>query len=259
MLDHRKAEQAPSLLAYVLRECRDRAGLSRAQVAIRGNISASSIEKWELQGSIPTPDSLAGWFIAVDPPEIYRDRILSLTLQKMFPKELGQRGPFPAQIDEDDLRHLDAFPHPACYHHTTVFDIAAANDAFYQRFQGLKQIEAFVDGPPNLLVWQMCHRAARVQIGSWYDRTHVMLTRFRIEGPGSVPAERIEEITAACRQAPEFEAMWRSDPTPELFDDPTLTLLGDDDSTWENYTMRTYLCGGHGDSLSLLAVVPTGT
>ncbi|WP_280422236.1 helix-turn-helix domain-containing protein [Nocardia carnea] len=256
MLDHRKAEQAPSLLAYFLRECRDRAGLSRAQVAVRGNISASSIEKWELQGNIPTPDSLAGWFLAVNPPEIYRDKILSLTLQKMFPKELGQQTST-ARIDEHDLRHLDALPHPACYHDTAVYDIAAANDAFYQRFQGLKQLDALVDGPPNLLVWQIRHPSARVLIGSWYDRTHVMLTRFRIEGPGSAPTERIEEIIAACQQAPEFDAMWQSDPGPELFNDPTLTLLGDD-AAWHHYTVRTYGFGRRGNPLSLFAVVPTG-
>ncbi|WP_033247167.1 MmyB family transcriptional regulator [Nocardia carnea] len=175
----------------------------------------------------------------------------------MFLKELGQP-PGRSRIDEYDVRHLDAFPHPACYHDTGVFDINAANDAFYQHFQGLKQLDALVDGPPNLLVWQMRHPSARVLIGRWYDRTHVMLTRFRIQGPGSASAQRIEEITAACQQAPEFDAMWQSDPSPELLDDPTLTLLGDD-SVWHDYTMRTYLFGGHGDALSLLAVVPTGT
>jgi hypothetical protein len=223
-------------------------------------MSASVVEKWELNGSIPSSEILASWFSAVNPPELYRKKIIALTLAALFPDELGQ-APTHIRIDDSDVRHLEAFPHPACYHSAGVYDVAAANSAFGQYFQGLEKLESLVEGPPNLLVWHMRHPLARTLVKSWYARTHVMLTRFRIQAPGAADAKRIEQIKSACRVAPEFAEMWETDPEAGLLADPRLTLLGED-GQWHEFSTRTYhLDSHHLDShrhLSLLTIVPAG-
>lgn len=254
MLDNRSTARSPSLLAYYLRVCRDRADKSRARVAELGNLSASVVEKWELNGHLPSFDLLARWYIAVEPPRIYWEKIIDLTVRAMIP-DYAEDVPEQIRLDDIDLWHLSVLPYPACYHSTALYDVVAANNAFYQQFQGLKYLDTMVDGPPNLLVWQMRHPCARLLVQRWYERTHVLLTKFRIQAPGTAPADRIDQIKAACSKAPEFDAMWDSDPEPGLLDDLNLTMLGSDEK-WHTYETRTHLAD-RSPYLSLYSVLPT--
>lgn len=247
-------EQTPSLLAHFLRDYRNRANMSRARVAARGHLSASLIEKWELEGKAPLPDKLAAWFSAVDIPDLYRYKIVSLFVQQY---QL-ERSPYTgcAEADSDDLRHLRVLSHPACYLTTPIYDIVAANEQFYEIFPGLKQQLASPTGEPaNLLVWQMCHPFARVSIQHWRKRTHVMLTRFRVLAPGSAPEERIDQIVAACSEVPEFTEMWESDPSEDSLTDPSLGIWGSDEK-WHDYTTRIYHLEHPGRPFDLFTAVP---
>ncbi|MGN2642276.1 MmyB family transcriptional regulator [Nocardia takedensis] len=230
-----RSEDLP-LLARYLREYRDRKGYSRAQVAARGHLSASLLEKWELEGAIPSRDKLEAWFAALRVPPRYREKIISLTTPELYRYDTG---PWPAVATTDDVRHLEHLPDPACYQQMPVYDLIAANAAFYRLFPGL-QPPAPGHGPTNIIEWQLLHPAARRSIRNWYQRTHEMLSDFRIMAPGCAPQGRIDDIITECRAAPEFNRMWSTDPADHDQTDPTVTILDKSTETWIDYSARSF-------------------
>ncbi|WP_348529081.1 helix-turn-helix domain-containing protein [Nocardia brasiliensis] len=232
-----QGQRSLPLLARYLREVRERKGVSRAQLAARGFMSASLIEKWELEGRVPTPEKLAAWFDALEVPFLYRKKIISLCQPEAYLLD----APCPAMTAEDE-RHLERHLDPAFYLLSSTWDLIGANAMFGNYFPGLAHAPASADRPANFLEWLMVDPRARLAVRNWYPRAHVCLSEFRIESPGVVAADRIEEIVEVCREAPEFEQMWATDPSDDQIADPTFTLWDKQRGVWGGYVMRVFGC-----------------
>lgn len=209
---------APTALAGRLRGYRDRARLTRKQVASRVNISVKLLESWEHGRSIPSPHMLAAWFSGLGVPYWYRETIVRLSIPDTISDTSGPHFP-----DADDQRVLALMNTPACYQMLPVFDLIGANDPFRQRFPGLEPPVSADAEPVNILLWQLLDERARDIIVNWYPRTHVLLTAFRIMAPDLAPDDRVSAIVAKAQAAPEFTEMWNSDPDLEALD-PLLRL-----------------------------------
>ncbi|WP_280390831.1 helix-turn-helix domain-containing protein [Nocardia brasiliensis] len=204
-------------LAQALRDYRVLKGVSRAQVAARGFMSASLIEKWELEGRVPSPEKLAAWFEALEVPFCYRKKIIALVPPQFSSEDYRQLHPDPTV---SDLLLLDQFPGPSCYL-LPVGDIVAANRPFIDAFPGLAPTPGPIGRTNNVLEWMLLHPAARVTVRrNWYQRAHAMVSDLRFTPPGLIKEARYRQVISTCSRAPEFEQMWEEIPSEaELLDE----------------------------------------
>ncbi|WP_433574103.1 helix-turn-helix domain-containing protein [Nocardia brasiliensis] len=196
------------VLAKALRGYREQRGLSRAQIAARGYLSASLIEKWELEGRVPSLEKLNAWFDALDVPYCYRRKILELAHPDVAFVD------HPDLVDSptsSDLLLLEQVKTPSCYLSQT-FDVLAMNAPLKQVFPGLDATPSH-GGRTNLLEWMLLHPAARAIVRSnWSEHTRGMLASLRLLPPEVAGVQRYDEILAECSRAREFATMWAAAP-----------------------------------------------
>lgn len=214
-------------IADYLRERREAAGLTRADLGRRTGLSIGLIQKIEQGSRTVTFDALAPLFDVLEVPPPMRDHIIGLTLP---PRMNSARISEADMVTPADLAVLDGYRHPACFQSQPTFDILAVNRAWTQWFPGL------VPGT-NVIEWSMLDPAARRVLPQWRRQTHLLVYALRMMGPGLVPDERIAEIARTCAAAPEWDELWSTEVAPQDIPRPTLLVAVPD--TGEIHEMYT--------------------
>ncbi|WP_157227769.1 MmyB family transcriptional regulator [Nocardia asiatica] len=236
-----------SLLGKTMRQCRNRANITRDQLAPKAFITSSALEKWESGERLPTLDKLKYWFDALRPNDLYREKILSLSNPALFELQLelaaGARrfGPTAAEI-----RQLELLPFPACVRTLPTYDLIAANSAFRRLFPGLAPAPPTAARPTNIIEWMVLSPLARSIIQDWYRHTHVLVNALQILAPGVVAHDQIEALVASCNRATEFHTMWTTDVTTEDIHNTELTVLDRSRSRWIPHTTSPYRAAARG-------------
>ncbi|MFI6865326.1 helix-turn-helix domain-containing protein [Nocardia sp. NPDC050406] len=189
-------------IAGYLRERREAARLTRAELARRASISEGLIQKIEQGTRQPTPAALAVLFDALEVPSVFRDYCAAILQPEL--STLANAEPAPTRSELDFLHSL---PHPACFNIAPAQDLLAANAAFLRAFPGLRP-------GGNIMVWMLLDPRARQVVEDWERETHVMVQAFRHMAPGFTPPERIAEITERCSPAAEWDRLWSTDIPP---------------------------------------------
>lgn len=190
-------------IAGYLREAREAAGLTRAELAKRAGVSEALIQKLEQGTRPPTATALGALFEALDVPVQYRDHAAKV-LQPELTRLVNNEGtPDPAE-----LAFLESLPYPACYQTMPTMDVVAANKAYRQAFPGL-------DPGTNVMAWMMLDPRAKESIEDWEREAHLIVYAFRHTAPGLIPAEQIEQITRLfSEQSPDWDRLWSADIRP---------------------------------------------
>ncbi|MET8654498.1 helix-turn-helix domain-containing protein [Nocardia aurea] len=206
-------------IADYLRERREAAGLTRANLSRRAGLSVGLIQKIE-QGSRPaTLDALAPLFEVLEVPPPMRDHIIGLSLPPRMNSSLSSDAD---AVNPADLAVLNGFTYPACFQSQPTFDMLAVNQAWTRWFPGLEP-------GVNIIEWSMLDPTARRILPQWRRQTHLLVYVLRMMGPGLVPDERIEQIARACAAAPEWEELWSTEVAPQDIPRPTI-LINDPDT-----------------------------
>ncbi|MFD3506173.1 helix-turn-helix domain-containing protein [Nocardia sp. NPDC058666] len=213
-------------IARYLRERRESAGLTRATLSAMAGISPGLIQKIEQGTRAPTLEALTALFDALEVPDLFRDHLVALSLSDRYDS------PAPAttiEVPAVDRVLLDAIPYPASLQDYSTFDILAANTAWEHYFPGLHP-------GTTLLEWMLLDPRARTVMIDWDIQVHLCVYGFRVMSPGVVPQRRIDELVAACSQAPEWTRFWTTEPdAPTHLDRPVQRIL--DPDTGESVTM----------------------
>ncbi|MGX1807960.1 MmyB family transcriptional regulator [Nocardia sp. NPDC055321] len=192
--------EAHLAIAGYLRECREAAGLTRAELAKRAGVSEALLQKLEQGTRPPTSTALGALFEALDVPVQYRDHAAKV-LQPELTSQVDNEG----TPDAAELAFLHSLPYPACYQTMPALDVLAANDAYRRAFPGL-------DPGANVMAWMLLDPRAREVIADWARETHLIVRAFRFTAPGLLSPERIEELTRLFReQCPEWDYFWGTD------------------------------------------------
>ncbi|MFI6869420.1 helix-turn-helix domain-containing protein [Nocardia sp. NPDC050406] len=189
-------------IAGYLRERREAARLTRAELARKAGVSEALIQKLEQGTRAPTAAALGALFEALDVPSTYRE-YAAIVLQPEL-ATTANSGLVPSQVELDFLNSL---PNPACYQTVPALDLVAANEAYTRAFPGL------VPGV-NIIAWMLLDPRARQVIEGWERETHLIVQSFRHMAPGITEPERIAEITRICEQSPDWQRFWSTDIPP---------------------------------------------
>ncbi|WP_280358139.1 helix-turn-helix domain-containing protein [Nocardia otitidiscaviarum] len=189
-----------NMFGEYLRQRRLDAGLSRAQLAARANVSVSLIEKIEAGTRTTTLNTLQVLFDELTVPPIYRRHILGLVLPSVFGRVPHPESAGPAPSDLADLASLD---HPASFYLMPTFTIVAANTAYQRTFPGMRAGGNFVE-------WMFLDPNARTVMVEWHREAHRLQHGLRMFTSVITPDRSVEEIIERCRVAPEWEELWNS-------------------------------------------------
>ncbi len=249
--------QRMAMLGKTMRQCRERANISRDKLAPKSFLTASTLEKWESGERLPTLDKLKHWFDALPANDFYREKILSLSQPALFELQLelasGMRRIAPSTAE---LRQLELLPAPACYRRLPTHDIIAANAAFRRALPGLVPAPPTAARPANLIEWMLISPVARKVIRDWYRVTHVMVNQLQVLSPGVVPPDHLDALVASCSRASEFHAMWMTDATVEDVNNTEFTFLDPTRTRWMSHITTTYRPAPRG-TWELLILSPT--
>lgn len=249
--------QQMKLLGKIMRQCRERSGISRDRLAVRAFVTSSTLEKWEAGERLPTLDKLAHWFAAVDGNQWYREKIISLSAPALFELQLdlasSARRSSPSAAE---LRQLELSPFPACYWRLPTFDIIAANAAFKRVFPGLVMAPPTAARPTNFIEWLMLSPLSRDLIQDWQRHAHVLVNFLQVQAPGAVPQAHLDAIVSSCRRAPEFFEMWDTDVSDTDIHNSDFTVLDPSRSRWLLYTTHRYRAAPRG-SWELYTLTPS--
>ncbi|MEU0545142.1 helix-turn-helix domain-containing protein [Nocardia sp. NPDC005978] len=187
-------------IASYLREARESAGLTRAELARRAGVSEALIQKLEQGTRPPTPTALGALFDALDVPVQYRDHAAKV-LQPELSAHIADEG----APDAAEMAFLHSLPYPACYQTVPALDVVAANDAYLRVFPGL--------GPgANVMEWMLLDPRARVALRDWERETRSVVHAFRHMAPGLVEPARIEQLTRLfAEHSPDWDRFRASD------------------------------------------------
>lgn len=231
------ASDQPLSAAY-LRNRRESLGLTQEEVARRMFISLSLYRKLE-NGDRPLSMSrLEDWCVAMETPIwLLKNKMLSLVLPKLARVEVGV---WPPALREEDIEHLEAIPYPAFYHRIPEYDILAANAAARAAFPWLLPSSPESGRPANVIEKMMTMDEARAALINWDTIVHRLVFGLRVLSPGVVAPERLADIIETCSANPEFERMWTTDMSEDIFND-SLVLVRDPVTGGRiHLTMRSY-------------------
>ncbi|MEU7631867.1 helix-turn-helix transcriptional regulator [Nocardia sp. NPDC049220] len=247
-----------TLLGKTMRQCRDRAGIPRDQLAPKAYITPSTLEKWESGERLPTLDKLKYWFDALKPNDLYREKILSLSNPALFELQLelaaSARRAAPTAAE---IRQLELLPFPACYRRLPTYDLIAANAAFRRAFPGLAPAPPSAARPTNIIEWMLLSPLSRKIVQDWYRHTHVLVNALQVLASGVVPQDHLDALVASCSRAKEFHAMWTTDVAPEDVHNTDLTLLDPSRNHWISFNSSPYRAAARG-SWDLYMFTPRG-
>ncbi|GAB4587243.1 helix-turn-helix domain-containing protein [Nocardia sp. IFM 10818] len=221
---------AHSAIAGYLRERREHAGLTRAELARRAGVSEALIQKLEQGTRPPTATALGALFDALDVPVQVREHAAYLLQPELTAIVPDGYGPDAAELD-----FLDSIPYPACYQTMPALDCVAANEPYRRAFPGL-------DAGVNVLVWTLLDPRAREVIGNWETIAHMMVHAFRHLAPGMMPPERIAELTRQLERAPEWERMWAADIPPSEIERRPIVVRSPETGEWTDWHVQLLRC-----------------
>ncbi|MFE3190839.1 helix-turn-helix domain-containing protein [Nocardia sp. NPDC059240] len=223
-------EESHTTIAGYLRERREAARLTRAELAHKANVSEALIQKLEQGTRPPTSTALGALFRALDIPAVYREYAATVLQPELTTVTGGDSGPSPGE-----LAFLASLPHPACYQTAPAQDLIAANTAYLQAFPGLEP-------GANIMAWMLLDPRARQVVEDWNREAHIMVQAFRYMAPGLTPPERIDQITHQCAQSPDWQRLWSTDIDPTRMDWRPVRIRPIDGSKWTSMHVQLLRC-----------------
>lgn len=193
-------------IASYLRERREAARLTRAELARRAGVSEGLIQKLEQGVRPPTAIALGALFDALSVPDVFREYAILVLEPKLTTGMSTEFVPSQAELD-----FLHSIPYPACYQTSPALDLIAANSAFLEVFPGLRP-----DG--NILAWLLLDPRSRKVIQNWEREAHIVVQAFRYMAPGTTAPDRIEAIKRMCQESPDWHRLWATDIPPAQFE-----------------------------------------
>ncbi|MEV0059407.1 helix-turn-helix domain-containing protein [Nocardia sp. NPDC050718] len=237
-------------IARYLRERRETAGLTRTALGGLAGVSPALIQKIEQGTRSPTLEALTALCHALQVPDLIRDHLVSLSLSHRFDKP---EPPVQTPVSATDQLLLDSFAYPASMQRFPTFDVLAVNDAWARQFPGLEP-------GTTLLEWMLLHPAARTVVLHWERQIHMSVYSFRVISPGVVPQARIDELIASCARAPEWQALWSTEPPPPYgIESPELVVRHVDTGEPTAMAMHNLDFTLPQRTWSLVVMVPKGT
>lgn len=207
-------------IANYLRERREVAGLSRAELGRRAGVSEALIQKIEQGTRTPTATALAALYEALDVPHQYREHAAAVLQPGLAGLAAYHEAPEPAE-----LAFLHGLPNPACYQTVPALDVIAANEAYLRWFPGL-----VVGG--NVIEWMLFDPRSRDAISEWDYTAHIMVHGFRYMAAGNTAPERAAEIVATCGQSPDWDRFWHTDIAPADIPRKPTAMRSPDTGDW---------------------------
>ncbi|MGV9836476.1 MmyB family transcriptional regulator [Nocardia niigatensis] len=246
------------LLGQTMRQCRERAGISRDRLAPRAFITPSTLEKWENGDRIPTLHNLRFWFDALKVNDWYREKIVSLSQPALWLLEREREaGAGRATPTVEELRQLERLPFPASYRLLPTYDLIASNGAYRRLFPGLTPAPATAERPTNFIEWMLLSHGARDNVRDWRRHTHVAVNSLQVLHPGVVPQRRLDTLLNSCRRAPEFTDMWETDVSADDIHNPDMTVFDPTTGRWLSYKISTYRGNTTHAAWQLQMLIPT--
>ncbi|WP_067548358.1 helix-turn-helix domain-containing protein [Nocardia crassostreae] len=219
--------EARSSIAGYLRERREAAGLTRAELARKAGVSEALIQKLEQGTRPPTSATLGALFEALDVPAQFREYAASVMQPELTALGFDDEAPSPAE-----LAFLNSLPYPACYQTLPSVDLIAANEAYLRAFPGLAP-------GGNIIEWMLLNPNAKYVLEDWEGQTHFMVFAFRHMAPGVVAPERMAEVIEVCGRSPDWERFWSTEIAPA--DIPRRPIRVRSAETGERTTMHIHL------------------
>ncbi|WP_433717280.1 helix-turn-helix domain-containing protein (plasmid) [Nocardia sp. CA-084685] len=245
------------VLGRTLRQCRERASISRDRLAPKALITASTLEKWEAGERLPMLDKIKYWFDALDANDWYREKVLSLSqpalfeLQQELAGSVRQVAPSTAE-----LRQLELLPFPACYRRLPTYDVIAANTAFRRAFRGFAPASPAAARPANFIEWMLLSPLSRTIVRDWARHTHVMVNALQVLSPAVVPTDDLDTLVGSFRRSAEFHDMWLTDVTNDDIHNNDMTILDQTHNQWVPYLTNSYRAGPR-SSWELFTLTPS--
>lgn len=225
------------VLGMYMRHRREALGLTQDEVARRMFISLSLYRKLENGERALSAERLGDWCAAMDAPLWLLEKMISLAMRNASNFAVGS---WPPALRQEDLDHLDALPYPAYFHAFPEMEVIAANHVARAAFPWLVPASPDAERPVNLVEQFMTVPAAREIIVNWETIVQRLLYTLRIMGPGNIAPERLAQIVDTCRANPEFDRLWNSTISEELFNDSLVLARHPETGERMTFTMRTY-------------------
>ncbi|MFE3196062.1 helix-turn-helix domain-containing protein [Nocardia sp. NPDC059240] len=215
-------------IADFVRTRREAAGLTRAELARKADVSEALIQKIEQGTRRPTAVALGALFSALGVPAQVREHVATLLQPELSTFGTQDTPPEPYELD-----FLDAIPYPACYQTMPSVELVAANDAYLRAFPGLAPGDV-------LLEWMLFDPRAREVIEDWEREIHLMVFGFRYMAPAVHPPERIQAIIDRCSAAPEWDRFWSTEVHPDNIPRRPIRVRSPDTGDWIAYHMQLF-------------------
>ncbi|MEC3916979.1 helix-turn-helix domain-containing protein [Nocardia sp. CDC160] len=225
------------LVGMYMRYRRETLGFTQEEAARRMFISVSLYRKLENGERALSVERLEDWCAAMDAPLWLLEKMISLAMPKVA---RFARGAWPPQLREEDLEHLEALPFPAYFHSFPELDVLGANAAARQAFPWLIPASPGAERPVNLLETFMTVPEVQELVVNWETVVGRLLFTLRVMSPGVVAAERLAQILDTCRTNPEFERLWSSGISQELFNDSLVLVRHPLTGERMSFTIRSY-------------------
>ncbi|GAB2533812.1 helix-turn-helix domain-containing protein [Nocardia heshunensis] len=223
-------EGSHTTIAGYLRERREAARLTRAELAQKAKVSEALIQKLEQGTRPPTSTSLGALFRALDVPVAYREYAATVLQPELTTVTGGESGP-----SRGELAFLASLPYPACYQTAPALDLIAANSAYRQAFPGLEP-------GGNIIAWMLLDPRARRVVEDWDREAHIMVQAFRHMAPGLTAPERIDQITRQCARSPDWQRLWSTDIDPTRMDWQPVRIRPADGGEWTSMHVQLLRC-----------------
>ncbi|MFE3191802.1 helix-turn-helix domain-containing protein [Nocardia sp. NPDC059240] len=225
------------LVGTYMRYRRETLGLTQEEVARRMYISVSLYRKLENGERVVSADRLEDWCAAMDAPLWLLEKMVSLAMPKASSLAVGS---WPPDLRQEDLDHLEALPVPAFFHQFPEQEVLAANAIALAGFPWLAPASPDAERPVNVIEQFMTIPEARELIVNWETVVRRLLFGLRVMSPGVVDPARLEQILDTCRTNPDFDRLWATGMSEELFNDSLVQVRFPGMDAPVSFTMRFY-------------------
>ncbi|AYF72933.1 XRE family transcriptional regulator [Nocardia yunnanensis] len=225
------------LVGLYMRYRREVLGITQEEAARRMYISVSLYRKLENGERAMSAERLEDWCAAMDAPLWLLEKMISLAMPKVSRLAIGA---WPPQLRQEDLDHLEALPFPAYFHSFPELDVLGANAAARAAFPWLIPASPDADRPVNLIEQFLTVPAVREIVVNWETVVRRVLFTLRVMSPGVVAPERLAQIVDTCRANADFDRLWFSGMSEELFNDSLVLVRHPVTGDRMAFTIRSY-------------------
>ncbi|MGN2642275.1 helix-turn-helix domain-containing protein [Nocardia takedensis] len=195
-----EATKANALIGAVIFEIRKGAKLSRPALAARASVSASLIEKIELEGKGVSLRNLAALITALGIADLPADKLFFLATRPEEALAAIEEAAV-ARPDVIDVAFLHASPFAACMHRPASFDLVEMNDAFREVFPGVERYSSFLE-------YLLLDDTGRLILPR--EEVHLLVGSFHCLSPATVTEHRRDELARSLMRSPDFEELFQA-------------------------------------------------